>query len=86
MNTALDKTPAHAGKLINRPVITLPIRPCPNCGRAFVAAWGWLLLPTGQVSDLCGECSRHWRYCSIEQRHAEISALVARLRERRAAA
>lgn len=72
-------TESRAIKITNRPVITLPSQPCPNCSQAFIAAWGWIVLPDGQVLDLGGCCARRWRRCSNEQRRLEVSALIARL-------
>ena len=81
-------TPAESRttKITNRPVITLPDRPCPNCGRPFVAAWGWLFLPSGLTLDLCVPCSRTLRHGNAQEQRALLATIWARYGGGRAAA
>ncbi|MGH9839695.1 MAG: hypothetical protein ACREEM_13015 [Blastocatellia bacterium] len=68
------------------PKKNIPTKSCPACGAHYVAAWGWVLLPTGRVSDLCGVCARTLRYSAGAERREVIASIYQRIGgERRAA-
>lgn len=75
-------------RIIHRPLLSMPERQCLSCGGGFRVAWGWLLLPDGDVIDLDGNCARRLRYCAQGERReliAEIKAKIDSKQGRRAA-
>lgn len=73
-------------RVINRPQLATPPKPCPCCGQGFVAAWGWVFIYPGRIIDLCGYCARTMRYGAEADRRALLAPLQARVwTERRAA-